>query len=294
MLQSTQSRSSRLIPAFTLVELLVVISIIALLLAILLPSLQAARRRAMNVVCFSSKKQMWLSYNMYTMDFRDYYYPAQYSLGNIAQTSFPDNKSATWWGTGLQRELIHAGYSQGTLEYNGTTDYSKVASYISGGRCPTASDDFVYKKSLFSLGYNSSLGLGYPAFTPAANGSNPDPYKTTPYTTSMPGALPNAGMSHLIRNYLNGVTTGITGERPQRRVGLFREQDLYNTARVGVFFDSLHSNRAPRAGSGFFGANSASELLHPGMKTLNIIFIDGHAASLTESEWFNGTINNYF
>jgi prepilin-type N-terminal cleavage/methylation domain-containing protein/prepilin-type processing-associated H-X9-DG protein len=53
---------------FTLVELLVVISIIALLLAILMPSLQKAREQAKTVVCLSNVKQLGLSWVVYTED----------------------------------------------------------------------------------------------------------------------------------------------------------------------------------------------------------------------------------
>lgn len=53
---------------FTLVELLVVISIIALLLAILMPSLQKAKKQAAKVVCLSNIKQWGLIINLYTED----------------------------------------------------------------------------------------------------------------------------------------------------------------------------------------------------------------------------------
>jgi len=53
---------------FTLVELLVVISIIALLLAILMPSLSKAREQAKMVVCKSNLKQLGLCYSMYVQE----------------------------------------------------------------------------------------------------------------------------------------------------------------------------------------------------------------------------------
>jgi prepilin-type N-terminal cleavage/methylation domain-containing protein len=51
--------------AFTLVELLVVISIIALLLSILIPSLNSARQYARRVVCGSQAKQIGLGLAIY-------------------------------------------------------------------------------------------------------------------------------------------------------------------------------------------------------------------------------------
>ncbi len=55
----------RLQNAFTLIELLVVIAIIAILMAILMPSLQAARDQAKRIQCTSNIKTMALGWTMY-------------------------------------------------------------------------------------------------------------------------------------------------------------------------------------------------------------------------------------
>jgi prepilin-type N-terminal cleavage/methylation domain-containing protein/prepilin-type processing-associated H-X9-DG protein len=83
---------------FTLVELLVVIGIIAVLIAILLPALNGARRAAKQIQCASQLRQIGMAVQLYARDWNG-------RLGKVPDQS----QSGEWMTTSAPYRLRHVG-----------------------------------------------------------------------------------------------------------------------------------------------------------------------------------------
>ncbi|HBG25886.1 MAG: hypothetical protein A2Y10_17835 [Planctomycetes bacterium GWF2_41_51] len=177
--------------AFTLVELLVVISIIAMLLAILVPSLQKARESARRVVCRNQMKQIGLAVGLY-LENNNGTYP-QNIEGNPSKDKWPGNRSeldslpqieadayvarhATWWGligtyTGLDAVNMK------------NMDQFRKASVGTIGNCPShgsrSADSIVGGRNSFSYDGNGYFFRYWTGYVPRQGMTKLTPLKNT-------------------------------------------------------------------------------------------------------------------
>jgi prepilin-type processing-associated H-X9-DG protein/prepilin-type N-terminal cleavage/methylation domain-containing protein len=101
--------------AFSLIELLVVISIIASLLALLLPSLGAARETAKTSLCLANQRQNGLGFAYYV---------------NANREWWPDGSGYSWDTANIPTEPMWARVVAGTMEISYITEQSTAQQYM--------------------------------------------------------------------------------------------------------------------------------------------------------------------
>ena len=136
---SGRSRQGSVRSAFTLIELLVVIAIIALLIAILLPSLDAARRQAKQNTCLSRIKGIATSSRVY-------------------ETDDPNG-----WGIPAHGSL---GVTEGEMSWKELASRGRfVGAYDWGGKSGFGRNDFMGSPDPINSAYGTKAGFG-PASRP--------------------------------------------------------------------------------------------------------------------------------
>lgn len=161
----TSHRRSR--GAFTLVELLVVIGIVALLISILLPALNRAREQANAVKCASNLRQLYTATTVYAALYRGYQTPAQGSnaAGTNPLMTYHTNMQYNWWGT----EMMGRGMGVKVLDFpagDHQAEKDQIESALERTRkyfdCPSFIKDTALNNGGYQwagdYAYNSSMG----------------------------------------------------------------------------------------------------------------------------------------
>jgi prepilin-type N-terminal cleavage/methylation domain-containing protein/prepilin-type processing-associated H-X9-DG protein len=135
---------------FTLVELLVVIGIIALLISILLPALQSARRSAKSVQCQAALRSIGQAFELYANEYKGAYPVAVHLTDSIR---YPTPVERRWY------DLIAKYFSNKRVDTISDLDKVREASVLWG--CPEwrgrSRDDCMYPEEALRPGYGMSI-----------------------------------------------------------------------------------------------------------------------------------------
>lgn len=285
------NRSDR--QAFTLVELLVVIGIIALLISILLPSLQKAREAAMTVKCASNMRQIALGMNMYIDANKGRLPPVLITSGGSAtQTMYPNGFS--WSSALVINKFVQAPQAMIFDASNNWIGSNRVASVFT---CPKTNFDLptITVAPRFPADGVNNYGQVWPG------GTTPD--RLAVYGSYVPPARAAdanaAGGNNWRRMFFttfegtNSTDANLNNSDHQRTRSMIRRSSEAVMLIEGTWRDiqngaSLTTN--PRMGAARHGqwTNEKRDGL------TNIAFFDGHVAAFNTSIYSSRPASNYY
>jgi prepilin-type N-terminal cleavage/methylation domain-containing protein/prepilin-type processing-associated H-X9-DG protein len=288
--------------AFTLVELLVVIGIIALLISILLPALNRARAQAQSVACLSNLRQIGQLIFMYadssksSLPYGYYDWATQIPTGtsNLQNGigSPPIGKTSVSWDTLLRCVVLH----QGDGTFGGL---SKIVT-SSPFTCPAASAfaGFVSPYPGWSLEYSCN-----PRLMPDLNNPEDDPnakifnqtktltpYKITSIQHSAQIILVFDGSQQFQEIWGNSYPVGYDIDNE----GLYSPPPTWNYLHSGAINLGLSiattNQDTPVGGSG----HADVRWRHGANNEANFLFVDGHAQTYKLGHYTNATSVKFY
>ena len=232
--------------AFTLVELLVVVGIIAVLISLLLPSLTAAREQARTVACLSNLRQIGLAAAIYTAETKGYVLPAAYR--DPTAVSGPDKwvPNETW-----ATILVNGNYLVGLT----TSDASIFA-------CPSGLEEQYIAQS--------DLNGKFPKSRQDAHGAQP-----TRYVSKSSGRVIdnwyaiNGSTSSVELNSLPCVEVPPDGYPANSTAGMTKIVRVTRPADTVFLFDGVFMNHTTVTGNRL-------NARHGNRTQTNLLFFDGH------------------
>jgi prepilin-type N-terminal cleavage/methylation domain-containing protein/prepilin-type processing-associated H-X9-DG protein len=245
--------------AFTLVELLVVIGIIAVLISILLPALQRAREAANTTVCLSNLRQISMAIQLYALQHRGFLLPAEVVTNDAARLPLE-----SWVSTLAHQRLL-----------NVPSVGSSTAPAIPGGvmRCPSGLPEL---SNILVGGLPASKTDGRGAMAWRSLSATDGRYYDTWYgingASHHTTGWQDADWMHLPFRRVPGGSLP-SGQDPHALVKLAR---VPRQTEMAFLFDGVYMNHS------VLNADRVNAR-HGGRRLTNVGFADGHAESVPSS-----------
>lgn len=297
-----RDHAGRAVAAFSLAELLIVISIIAVLIGILLPALSAARRAAGTTKCLSSLRDIGLAFQMYAQDNKRAFPVVEYTPPPAyVQDGIPSRSWQYFLVKYIHKRDLTPTFSLDDVRGNSTLwgcPQFVEDNFKKGAAAGTLNTDVVIP-SQFNTGYAMSrYGLA--------------PYKGTTSPEGSPQQVNGTFAPTLVGNIALVRHTGVAngaflkmeqwGKRGAEK-GLLADSNNFDMLPAATWVRSAtvgtaSTNRRcepfmtfPVAGNSYInvdGARHMSQGSSPAKimnsRGLNMLFADGHAASVSPQE----------
>jgi prepilin-type N-terminal cleavage/methylation domain-containing protein/prepilin-type processing-associated H-X9-DG protein len=294
--------------AFTLVELLVVIGIIAVLIAILLPAMSTARRQANTVKCLSNMRQVGQAFMFYARDFKGCFpvvrqdFPDDGAINNgppINAATTAANVTNTYWTDYLLPYVTKAGKSNFQLStgYAGDRQFEQTKASVFWA-CPQwdgwIGSGSTYRGSpgvsVFDNGYSMNLYPTCQPNNPASAFAMPPSWETQCRSQAAGGVgrwYKQSQWTHASERMLvcdaNLWLLQLTATDAAGTIA--KQNSIRSPLATGAGanqIDRYRHGKPPESVGGYY--NETVDLTHPGKgkQAFNVLFADFHAATLTD------------
>ncbi len=233
--------------AFMLVELLVVVSIIALLVSTLLPTLSVAKEQARIVVCATNMRNIGSAYHLYTNQHNGWL-PASSGWGGDPPT----------WDT-----RILSFYENVALLHCPSDNFDREPWYVIRG----TPEDCRYPRS-----YAHSISIGFRG--PSVYGDNYNP----PYAGQVP-YTPNGSVYKITDIELTGETIAVGEQWESWFYGSSPQPGIHGDYKGSGIYDGYYSSSVPQE-----PPSRSPTPYHRDNTSYNFLFCDGHVIMLEKTD----------